>query len=179
MPEFNEIQALRDCAIELVDILRDELVRTGVGNPVVCLAYESCLVEVLIDKRLLNSPEGKRSLWAFLRRRANETGACAVVTGFDAWAFVPDRYRLGAVERGLLAELLPRGIGALEAAGLGRRREAISVIVETRLIAVMVLQHYVRTAQGIEFGPVQCADTTQTGVELCGSMRVFQNPIPA
>ncbi len=179
MPEFNEIQALRDCAIELVDILRDELVRTGDANPVVYLAYESCLAEVLIDKRLLNSPEGKRSLWAFLRRRANETGACAVVTGFDAWAFVPDRDRLGALERGLLAELLPRGIDALETAGLGRRREAISVIVETRLIAVMALQHYVRTAHGIEFGPVQFADTTQTGVELCGSMRVFQDPIPA
>ncbi len=179
MPEFNKIQALRDCAIELVDILRDELVRAGDANPVVYLAYESCLAEVLIDKRLLNSPEGKRSLWAFLRRRANETGACAVVTGFDAWAFVPDRDRLGALERGLLAELLPRGIDALETAGLGRRREAISVIVETRLIAVMALQHYVRTAQGIEFGPVQWADTAQTGVELCGSMRVFRDSIPA
>ena len=179
MPEYNETHALRDRAIELVEILRNELSLTGVCTPVLYLAYENYLEELKFDRRLLNSPDGRRSLWAFLRRRANETGACAVVTGFDAWAFVPDRDRLGALERGLLAELLPRGIDALETAGLGRRREAISVIVETRLIAVMALQHYVRTAQGIEFGPVQCADTTQTGVELCGSMRVFQDPIPA
>lgn len=67
---------------------------------------------------------------------------------------------------------------AMEAARFGYWTEAIFVMVETRLLTVMVLQPYVRGERGIEFGAVQCGDTTESAVELCGLMRVFQDPIP-
>lgn len=166
MPECNEAKALRNCALELVEILRSDLARTGVVTPVVHLVHGNCLEEVVFDARVLNSPAGKRSLGSFLRKRAQETG-------FDGRAFLPRRDGIEGVAGSLLSHL------ALEAAAFGHWTEAIFVMVETRLLTVMVLQPYVRSEQGIEFGAVQCVDTTESAVELCGLMRVFQDPIPA
>jgi hypothetical protein len=79
-------------------------------TPALRLLHANCLEEAVFDARLLNSPAGKLTLGSFLRKRAQETGAAAVVTGFDGRAFLPRRDGIEGVDPSLLSHL------ALEAA---------------------------------------------------------------
>ena len=139
-----EICALKSCAEELLRLLKEKLAERRTVNPVILLLRGTSIERVMFDPRLLCSDASKGALYSLVRRRAIESGADTMLVGMDSYCLVPNMVSMRAIDPMKVRRLAAEVIDALVAAGLGEKREALAVIVQTPIYNLLLEQLYVR-----------------------------------
>jgi len=168
-----EICALRLCAEELLRLLKEELAERKTVRPVIMLVRDGSLETVLFDPRLLRSEGSKDGLFAVVRRRAVESGADAMLIAVDSYCLIPNMVRMRATDQMILRGLVTEGIDALVAAGLGEKREALAVILQTPIYTLLLEQLYERGEHSLVFGECRRIDSCEQPLEPLGRFHIF------
>jgi hypothetical protein len=168
-----EICALRLCAEELLRLSKEELAERKTVRPVILLARGGSLETVLFDPRLLQSDGGKDGLFAVVRRRALESGADAMLIAVDSYCLIPNMVRMRASAPTILRGLATEGIDALVSAGLGEKREALAVILQTPIYTLLLEQLYERGDHSLVFGECRRIDSGEQPLEPFGRFHIF------
>ena len=142
-------------------------------NPWSSLIRGESIEHVGFDPGLLRSERRKVALLAWVRRRAIESGADAVVVALDSYCLVPNLVRMRASDPMKLHHLVAEGIDALVAAGLGEKREALAVIVQTPIYTLLLEQLYERGEHSLVFGECRRIDSAEQALEPLGRFHIF------
>jgi len=137
------------------DYLKQELADRRTVSPVILLARGTRFETVVFDPRLLRSEGSKDRLFALVRRRAIASGADATLIAVDRYCFIPNMVRMRASDPMRVRRLAMEGIDALVAAGLGDKREALAVILQTPIYTLLLEQLYEFREQAVVFSRVQ------------------------
>lgn len=171
-----EICALKSCAEELLRCLKQELAARGTVNPVILLVRGTSMESVVFDPGLLRSEGTKDALFALVRRRAVENGADAMLVAIDTYCLVPNVVHMCATDPIKVRRLATVGIDALVAAGLGEKREALAVIVQTPIYTLLLEQLYERGEHSLVFGECRRIDSGEYALEPLGRFHIFREP---
>lgn len=139
----------------------------------ILLACDTSFETVVFDPRQLRSEGSKDRLFALVRRRAIASGADATLIAVDSYCFVPNMVRMRASDPMKVRRLAMEGTDLLVAAGLGDKREALAVILQTPIYTLLLEQLYEFRGQGVVFRECRRIDSQEQPLEPCGRFDIF------
>jgi hypothetical protein len=140
--------------------MKEDLAAARAVEPKFVLLHNRGCDLIAYDPALLKSTLGKAAIQDSLRRRASQMKAHAVLIGMDGYVFIPDLDAISAANEKLVRAAAAAGIDALARSGLGMKKEAIAVSLQTPAFHVLLQQIYSRgAAQSIVFGELLTVDS--------------------
>jgi hypothetical protein len=128
----------------------------------------TCPAEYMNDDR-------KYAFWRTVRKTVAEDHCQMIVSISDTWQLDTDNEEAVLAAQQAAAPRYLR-IADLVALGLGRRVEAVFVIVETPLAQYSIAQHYERTPEGIVFGKEVVTEGDSN--RIYGECTAFHTKVP-
>ncbi len=155
------------------------LAETGKFRPLVALfrAEGQQIADFPFPASLMDSTEGKDLLAAIVKKVAKQSGAEAVLFITDSWSLCVAKEQAKRIDadpeyRKEFDQACAKGVRAAAAAGFGEVKEAITVTVQTPLVALLISQPYERVGDRFEFGEQVIIDEAQGGMK--GRMVFFE-----
>ena len=168
-----ELNALVECANELMRALKEELAESGAVTPAFILLHERDCEILTFSPRLFASAEGRAAVSRAFHNRARQTGAHGALMGLDSNCFIPDLAAMSEANPRLVQAAAGAGIDALVRSGFGRKSEGISVTLQTPVFHLLVQQLYSRGDNSIVFGELQTFDAREVPMEAVGLFSIY------